>query len=464
MAQSNTNIFTLTFHGGAGKVTGANFLFEGPKESQQPVRILVDCGIEQGLKYCDDCNLDTFPYDPSTIDILFITHAHLDHIGRIPKLVHDGFRGIIYSTPGTFEITAVMLEDSLGLLTREAVRHGVSPLYSKEDISRTLSLWKTIPYHSPVSLKGGIIFNFKDAGHILGSAMIELTYNNKKIVFTGDLGNSPAPLLRDTEVIEDADYLVMESVYGDRNHEPIEERVRLLQTVIEDTVKRKGVLLIPAFSIERTQIILYELNKMIEKGRIKNIPVYLDSPLAIRVTDIYNSRTKNFNRAVQKEIREGDDIFDFPQLKFTYTPEESRAIERAGSPMIIIAGSGMSHGGRIVRHEKKYLPDSNNTLLFVGYQSAGSLGRRLQEGAKKVVIDGETVIVRAHIETIRGYSAHKDSDGLISFVEGTKKTVKQVFVAMGEPKASLFLVQRLRDYLGVNAVAPKQGDSFALEF
>lgn len=464
MERSDTNIFTLTFHGGARKVTGANFLFEGPKASEQSMRILVDCGIEQGSKFCDDYNLDTFPYDPGAIDILFITHAHLDHIGRVPKLVRDGFRGIIYSTPATLEITAVMLEDSLGLLTREAKRHGVPPLYSKEDVEKALSLWQTFSYHVPKTLKNGVTAVFKDAGHILGSAMIELTYNNKKIVFTGDLGNSPAPLLRDTEAIVDADYLVMESVYGDRNHEPTEERIERLKTVIEDTVKRKGALLIPAFSIERTQILLYELNKMIESRRIKSIPVYLDSPLAIRVTDIYHRRTKNFNATVQEEIKGGDDIFDFPQLKFTYTTEQSRAIGRVESPLIIIAGSGMSHGGRIVRHEKKYLPDPNSTLLFVGYQAAGSLGRRLQEGAKHVTIDDETVPVRAHVETIRGFSAHKDSDGLISFVEETKGTVKQVFVAMGEPKASLFLVQRLRDYISVNAIAPEQGDSFDLEF
>ncbi|MCH7597671.1 MBL fold metallo-hydrolase [Patescibacteria group bacterium] len=464
MVHNDKNIFILTFHGGAGTVTGANFLFEGPKGSQQSIRILVDCGIQQSFKFCDDCNLDTFPYDPSTIDILFITHAHLDHIGRIPKLVRDGFHGIIYSTPGTFEITAVMLEDSLGILTREAAQCGVSPLYSKEDVEEALSLWKTISYHNSVNLKGGVVFNFKDAGHILGSAMIELTYNDKKIVFTGDLGNSPTPLLRDTEIIEDADYLVMESVYGDRNHEPAEERTRLFQTVIEDTVARKGVLLIPAFSIERTQILLYELNTMIEQGRVKSLPVYLDSPLAIAVTDIYNSRIQNFNLKVQEEIKKGDDVFDFPQLKFTYTTEESRAIARTANPKIIIAGSGMSHGGRIIRHEKKYLPDPNSTLLFVGYQAAGSLGRRLQDGAKKVTIYDETIPVRARIETIRGYSAHKDSDGLVSFVESTSKTVKQIFVAMGEPKASLFLVQRLRDYVGVNAIAPKQGERFELEF
>lgn len=460
---NGSNTFTLTFHGGAGVVTGANFLFEGPR-GDQSMRLLVDCGIEQGFKFCDDCNLESFPYDPAAIDALFVTHAHLDHIGRIPKLVRDGFSGVIYSTPSTFEITSVMLDDSLGLITEEAKHSGTEPLYNRKDVERTLSLWQTFSYHTPKTLKNGLVATFKDAGHILGSAMVEFSYNDKKIIFTGDLGNSPAPLLRDTEKIVDADYLIMESVYGDRNHEPKSERAGKLQKVIEKTIQKKGVLLIPAFSIERTQILLYELNKMVESGRIDEIPVYLDSPLAIRVTDIYNKYTKNFNPAVQSEIKSGDDIFDFPRLKFTRTTEESRAIEGTANPKIIIAGSGMSHGGRIIRHEKKYLPDSASTLLFVGYQAAGSLGRRLQDGAKKVSIENETITVRAHVETIRGYSAHKDSDGLVSFVENTKKTVRKVFVAMGEPKASLFLVQRLRDYLSVDAVSPKQGDSFELEF
>lgn len=464
MSQNNSlKKLKLTFHGGVGTVTGANFLLES-SDDEDGIRILVDCGMEQSSKFCEDCNFDTFPYDPASIHILFITHSHLDHIGKVPKLVREGFKGIIYSTPSTRAITEVMFEDSIDLIAREAKKIGKKPLYSREDVEDTMRLWQTVPYHVEKNVGHGFSFLFKDAGHILGSCMVEIQFNGKKIVFTGDLGNSPTPLLRDTEPVTDAKYIVMESVYGDRNHEKKKERTDRLRNIIQKTIERGGTLLIPAFSIERTQILLYELNNLIESGRIPSVPVYLDSPLAIAVTEIYKDKIQNFNDKVQKEIVSGDDIFAFPKLRFTKTTEASRAIAHTSGPKIIIAGSGMSHGGRIVNHEKLYLPDPNNTMLIVGFQAAGSLGRKIQDGASHVNIDGEKVSVRAHIETITGYSAHKDSDGLFQFVSSTADTLEKVFVTMGELKSALFLVQRLRDYLGIDAVAPGKGDSFELEF
>jgi len=462
---------TLTFHGGAGTVTGSNFLLESENK-----KILIDCGLVQGEKFGEKPNRAPFPYDPRSIDTLILTHAHADHSGRIPRLVREGFGGTIYSTPATLELSEIMFGDSLQLLREEAKREGELPLYEKDDIKKTLSLWKTAPYHTKVDIGGGWEFIFKDAGHILGSSMIELTArpdleeersdgkrSGLRIVFTGDLGNSPAPLLHDTEIIRDADYLIMESVYGDRNHESVEERTQKLQAIIEDTIKKGGVLMIPAFSIERTQILLYEINNLVEEGKIPSVPVFLDSPLAIAVTEVYKKRIKNFNKGVQKEIREGDDIFNFPQLKFTKSVEESKKINTTPNPKIIIAGSGMSNGGRILHHERRYLGDKKSTLLLPGYQAAGSPGRRLQDGAKEITIFDDTIPVRASIVNLRAYSAHKDSDGLFDFVSHTKDTVKVVFVAMGEPKASSFLAQRLRDYLGVEAIVPEQGQRFELD-
>ncbi len=449
---------TLTFHGGAGSVTGANFLLE-----REGVKFLVDCGMVQGRRFGEDMNRVPFGYDPATIDALFVTHAHIDHIGRIPRLVHEGFRGPIYATSETRELAAVMLVDSVGLLTKEAKREGKDPLYTEEDVSAAAPLWQDVQYHAPINVKGGWTVVFRDAGHILGSAMIELSQGSRKIVFTGDLGNSPAPLLRATEDVTDATYLVMESVYGDRVHEPREESMSRLEDAIEETGRRGGALLIPAFSIERTQVLLYYLNELVENHRIPPIPVYLDSPLAIKVTDIYRRATERFRTEVQQTILSGDDIFNFPRLERTLLPEESEAIAHKPNPKIIIAGSGMSNGGRIIRHEKRYLTDPNSTLLFVGYQAPGSLGRILEEGVKKVEIGGETIPVKARMLALRGFSAHPDREGLFNFAANTADTVERVFVAMGEPQSANFLAQRLRDYLGVNAIVPEGGSMYELD-
>lgn len=454
----------LTFFGGVGTVTGANFLLEtGGK------KIMIDCGMTQGSRFADSENRKPFPYVPSSVDFLLVTHAHIDHIGRIPKLVSDGFRGKILSTPETRALVGPMFEDALKLMEEECRTDGTLPLYERKDVSVALSLWGDIPYHQNFSLADSVSVYAKDAGHILGSTMYEITFldgagDSRKIVFTGDLGNSPTPILKDTENITDADFMVMESVYGDRNHEDRDSRRSHLKDVVIEMVKRRGTLVIPTFSIEKTQVLLYEFHTLEERHEIPVLPVFLDSPLAIEVTDIYRKMRMDFNDSATAEEAKHGDIFKFPRLVFTPRSEESKAILRVPPPKIILAGSGMSNGGRVVHHEANYLPGSQNTLLFVGFQAVGTLGRQIQDGAKEVMINGQKVPVRAHIETISGYSSHKDSDHLIDFVSraGEAGTLKKVFVVMGEPKAFLFLIQRLRDYLGVDAVHPEQGQSVEL--
>ncbi len=453
---NDTNL-KVTFCSGAGTVTGSNFLLEGNGK-----RFLIDCGLIQGEKLADDMNWEKFPYDVSSIDILFITHGHIDHIGRIPKLISEGFKGKIISTPPTKDITEVMLADTTHLLSRDT-EHGLDKIYTEENTKKAMSIWETLDYHQVLNVDHGFQFSYKDAGHILGSGMLEIVYNGKKIVFTGDLGNSPSPLLPDTEVITNVDYLIMESVYGDRNHEDRDIRKQRLAEVIQDNYKRGGTLIIPTFSLERTQELLYELDSMVENERIPKMPAFLDSPLAIKLTDVYLKHEKYFNETAQKVIATGDKLFNFPGLKETPDTEQSKAILQAPNPKIIIAGSGMSNGGRIIHHEKNYLPDANNTILLTGYQSVGTLGRSIQEGIKMLHIQGEEIPLRAHVEMISGYSGHKDSDHLLEFVHKLADKVKKVFVVMGEPKSALFLSQKIRDNLGVNTHTPEAGETIVLE-
>lgn len=450
---------TLTFASGAGTVTGANFLLKTGEQN-----ILVDCGLEQGGHFCSDVNYEPFPFDPHGVSVLVVTHAHMDHIGRIPKLIKDGFKGTIYSTPATKDLAEAMFEDALGILHDEARMCKKEPLYEKEHVEGALSQWDVYEYHENITLSEGVTLRFLDAGHILGSAMAEFSRNGKTFVFTGDLGNTPDVLLQPTESIKGATYLLMESVYGDRNHEGVTTRREVLKDAIEDTRDKGGVLLIPSFSLQRTQALLAEISDMIAKKEIQPIPLFLDSPLAIRVLDIYKRYSNLYNDEAKEKMRMHGDLFSFEGLTLTPRVEDSSGIEGVPAPKVIIAGSGMSYGGRIRSHEKKYLGDKSAMVLFVGYQVVGSLGRRIKDGAEKVQIDGEWIKIRAQIESLNGYSAHKDMDNLISFVEDGQESLKKVFVAMGEPKSSLFLTQRLRDFLSVDAIAPKNGESFEVDF
>lgn len=455
----------LTFVSGVTTVTGANFLLETmPENGEDKVRILIDCGLEQGDVDSDTHNHKPFIYNPSEIDYLLVTHAHMDHLGRIPKLVKDGFKGKIFSTTETKKLAPIMYEDALKILTNDFERKGEEMLYDASHVEKTLSLWHEAPYHVNTTLHGGFTVYPKDAGHILGSAIYEITYNGTKIAFTGDLGNSPSPLLNPTEEITDATYLVMESVYGDKNHESKEERVGKLEDVMEETFKRKCTLIIPSFSLEKTQVVLYEMNKLLEDSKVPAMPVYLDSPLAIKITEVYRSFNKDFNIKAKSEIQKGDDIFRFPGLTFIRSSEESKELLKAPNPKIIIAGSGMSNGGRILHHEKNYLPDPKNIILMIGYQSVGTLGRRIQNGEKSVMIFREKVPVRATVVNIDGYSSHMDSEHLLEFVAKSKDTLRRVFPVMGEPGSSMFLAQKIEDNLGIDAHHPEDGESVILDF
>jgi len=457
--ENKTKKLKLSFWGGARTVTGSNFLLENDN-----AKILVDCGLFQGCEFCDEKNREPFGYDPAKVDVLFITHSHIDHIGRIPKLVKDGFNGVIYSTLPAHDIADVMLQDSLKVFGIGTGERKLPPIYGKKDVEKTMALWRTLPYGEEVAVKDDFKVTLRNSGHVLGSAIVEIVYNGKKIAFTGDMGGGSSPILRDVDVITDADYMVMESVYGDREHEDVEVRKSKLEDVIEETVAKKGVLMIPAFSLERTQQLLFDLNELVENSRIPIVSIFLDSPLAIKITDIYRKYSDYFNDEAQNIIKSGDDVFKFTNLRPTLSAQESIKINNSINPKIIIAGSGMSTGGRIVYHEKRYLPDPSSTLLIVGYQAAGTPGREIQEGAKNVIISGEKVQVNARIETISSYSAHMDSEDLLDFTRNSVDTLKKVFVVMGEPSSALYLAQKIRDYMGVDAVAPEEGQIVELEF
>lgn len=454
-----THIAKVGFFGGVDAVTGSNFLFEAGGR-----RIMIDCGLFQGEKFADDRNRERFSFNPKEIDVLLVTHAHIDHIGRIPKLYKEGFRGKIYSTPPTHALAEITLFDTVRILAHEATANGVTPLYEEREVRDALSLWTTKEYHEPFPLAPDLTCEFRDAGHMLGSAMMFLNFHGVTMVMTGDLGNSPTPLLRDTEPVTGATYLLMESVYGNRNHEGTEERKETLRKLIEDTAKANGTLIIPVFTIERAQELLFEINDLIERHHLHPLPIFVDSPLAIKATEIYRKDTKYFNTEAKGYVMHGDDVFRFPRLSFTETKQDSQNIWETKGPKVIMGGAGMLNGGRIVSHVKHYAHDPNTTILFVGYQAAGTAGRRLIEGERTVKLFGEATHIAAKIAVLNGYSGHKDMDRLIEFVETGKSTLKKVFVAIGEPKAAMFLAQRIRDYVGLDAVVPEAGTVVELEF
>ena len=441
---------TLLFAGAAGMVTGSNFLLEIFKpDGTVGARFLVDCGLIQGME--EEKNWEPFAYNPADISHLIVTHAHVDHIGRIPRLVKKGFKGKIISTKATMALAEPLLEDAMEIMGYAAEKGGREEFYNKADIAAAMRLWSGIGYNEKVDLPDGVTLELLDAGHILGSAMARLSREGRNIVFTGDLGGGNSPLLPPTQELAGATYLVMEGTYGDKLRPEDKRRREELENVIEDTAARGGTLLIPAFSTERTQDLMYEIcNLMVEK-RIPSMPVFVDSPLAEKITSIFSDFLPEFN-------------FQFPELRFVEGVDASRKVHETPSPKIILAGSGMSSGGRVVGHERVVLPDPKSTLLIVGYQAAGTLGRRLIEGAKYLEHHKEKIPVRAKVETLYGYSAHRDSEGLLEFANKAAESAEEIFVVHAEPAASAFLVQRIRDYLGVKATAPEAGQKVVLNF
>jgi metallo-beta-lactamase family protein len=448
----------LTFAGGAERVTGSCYLLE-----DGDAKILIDCGLNQGNHFLEEENFAPFNFDPKIVDALFVTHSHIDHIGRIPPLVKAGFKGVIYSTAPTKDEAYELLLDAHHLMEKEAVE-GQPLLYEISDIDKAMEMWQTIHYHKPINTKNMEIEAY-NSGHILGSASYKVTTGGKTIVFSGDLGNIPAPLVKDTEYISKADYALVESAYGNRVHESVLERKSLLEDLIEDTFKSGGTLMIPAFAMERTQELLFELNDLIENGRIPKVPFFIDSPLAIKLTAIYQKYAGDsefFDTEALMMMRGEKNIFDFPGLRMTLTKEESKQINEVKPPKVVIAGSGMSNGGRILHHEIRYLPDPKSTILFVGYQAEGTLGRQILEGAKEVRIMGQKVPVNCRVKAIGGYSAHADQPLLLKWVSSMRETLKKVFVVQGEPDQSIPLAAKIKDGFAIDAIVPEKGQVFEL--
>ncbi len=445
----------LTFHGGAKTVTGSNYLLD---------KILIDCGLYQGSGFCERLNFKPFPYNPKEIKAVLITHAHIDHIGRLPKLYKDGFRGRIFSTKPTKEFAEYLLLDSEHILKQEAARKRLPSIYGVEDVQKIMGLWEGVEYRQKFKIDGFEV-EFFDAGHILGSSFIAVSGKGKKVVFSGDLGNVSTPLIKDTDDLPETDYVLIESTYGNRVHEGLRERKNILEDLIEDTFKSNGTLMIPAFAMERTQDLLYELNSLVENKRVPKIPIFIDSPLAIRLTEVYkkySSSPKYFDREALKFAESGDLIFDFPGLKFTLATRQSMEINDVPPPKVIIAGAGMSQGGRIVHHERRYLSDPKSAILFVGYQAKGSLGRKILEGAKFVKIFKEEIPVRCRVKAIGGYSAHADQPKLLNWLKPRRGSLKKVFVVQGEEDQMKPLARKIRDEFAVETRIPLRGEEVML--
>ncbi|MEN6545482.1 MAG: MBL fold metallo-hydrolase [Armatimonadia bacterium] len=463
----------ITFLGAARTVTGSQYLLEAAGK-----QILIDCGMTQGPEHLrHQGRPDAAVVDYRTVDMLLLTHAHIDHSGNIPLITRLGFPGPVYATSATCDLCNVMLPDSAHIQEEDA-KHDLrrwinqgrigpapTPLYSLQDVEAALKLLKPVSYDQVVDLAPGIRARWRDAGHILGAASIEIWVEEAgrttKIVFSGDIGSPGRPVVRDPQYIDDADFVVMESTYGNRRHESKEISADRLQRIVQDAVRNHGHIIIPAFAVGRTQELLYELNRLVEHNLIPRLPVYVDSPLAISATKICSIHHECFDAETAALLAAGDDPMDFPGLKLTRTVEESKQINFVRGPMIVISSSGMCNGGRIRHHLQNHLEHGQDTILFVGYQAAGTLGRVLQEGAQTVKLFGDKIRVRARVKSLRAFSAHADADGLLTWLSHVKGP-QAVFITHGEEDAALDFAALAHRQLGAPTLVPEYGDTIDL--
>lgn len=471
----------ITFLGATKTVTGSNYLVEAAGK-----KFLVDCGMWQGSSELEEENAQDFEFDPKEIDFMLLTHAHIDHSGRIPKLYNEGFRNKVYTHKATCDLCALMLPDSGHIQEMESewknkkrIRKGLparDPIYTAEQAARCLEIFEPVKYDEIIEIDENIHVRFNDAGHMLGSSIIEVWVKEDgketKTVFSGDIGNNDIPLLASPTMIESADFLVMESTYGSRIHVRNDEKAELFLKTVSETLNRGGTVVIPSFAVGRTQEILYELNKLKENKSdeefikqyqtLMNAPVYVDSPLAISATEVFKDNTDLFEDEIKEEILRGDNPLEFPGLKFTMTTEESRALNEDNTPSIIISASGMCDVGRIKHHLKHNLWNPNSTILFVGYQAPGTLGYSIVNGAKKVKIFGEEIAVNAKIEYIEGYSGHADQEWLMNFIYSFITKPKHIFLVHGEEESQNVLQEKIVNETGINTVVPAFGQTYEL--
>ncbi len=472
----------VTFLGATKTVTGSNFLVEGAGK-----KFLIDCGMYQGQAADEVQNESPFLFDVNEIDFMLLTHAHIDHSGRIPKLYNEGYRNPIFATKATCDLCSIMLPDSGHIQEMEAEwknkkrkRKGekeLPPMYTAEDAARCLEVFVPIKYDELIEIDPMIHVRFNDAGHMLGSSIIEIWVREDdketKIVFTGDIGNNDIPLLSEPTMIESADFLVMESTYGNRLHIRNDEKAEEFLKIVSETLDKGGTVVIPSFAVGRTQEILYELNNLKdtmhdeefyrEYETIMKAPVYVDSPLAISATEVFEDNMDLFDEDTKKIMQSGDNPLEFPGLKFTKTADESKELNERNESAIIISASGMCEVGRIKHHLKHNLWNPNSTILFVGYQAQGTLGRKIVDGAKTVKIFGEEIAVNARIEYIEGYSGHADQEWLLNFIYSFFTKPKHIFLVHGEPEGQKVLRDKIIENTEIPVTIPEFGECYELD-
>lgn len=459
----------ITFLGATGTVTGSKYLLETDGK-----KLLIDCGMFQGLKQLRLRNWADFPVDPTSIDTVILTHAHIDHTGYLPKLVQMGFKGTVYATPATMDLSAIMLPDSAHLQEEDAkyankkqfTKHAPAmPLYNITDAQNSLELFQALPYGKVEQLSPNVTLCYRDAGHILGSAFVDIRITTedgeRRILFSGDLGRPGQPILRDPHTVFGTDYLVLESTYGDRLHGQTDKKTDLAR-IINESYKRGGVLVVPSFAVGRTQELLFSIRELEEEKRIPVMPVFVDSPMAINATNIFMKNAQDHDLESKVAELKGIDILKTADLRFTQTPDQSKGINNIAGRAIIISASGMVTGGRILHHLFNRLENPNNTVLFIGYQAEGTRGRTILEGADTVKIHGQQIPVRAHIEQISGFSAHADYNEILAWLSSFNEAPRKIFIVHGEISQSRALGERIRNTFNWETAIPEYLESFDL--